>query len=154
MKCIFSVFVFFMNIVPEVFLIPDEEPFYRENESGTLLRPWLYWISDRNSTSKSLIFYVKIGKKYYGYCRYRKFANFEINGKQSIRCVAYGQSKTIFQPICKARGRIKFLLDPSLLDTYPYTADVKNINNWEIMESASEVPHVCGCNTGYKTTWR
>ena len=76
-----------MNIVAEVFVIPDEEPHYKENGSGTVSLPWLYWITDAKKTSKSLIFHCKIGNKYYEYVRYRKFKNFNENGKQTIRCM-------------------------------------------------------------------
>ena len=128
-----------VNIVPEIFPIPNEEPFYNENISGTTSVPWLYKITEGKDTSRSLLFHMKVGENYYQYARYRIFKI--DHTKMGTRCVNYTKwNKT---GNCKATGRIQFNLDPAMLNILPIPAEVKNIHNWTVLESFTKKDHTC-----------
>ena len=78
------------NFAPNIFPIPVQEPEYNENYTGTDLHPWLYKISEGKNTSASLIFHMKIDKKFYEYVLFRKYK--KNDGTWSTRCTKHQQS--------------------------------------------------------------
>ena len=70
------------NFLPDIFPIPNQEPEYHENHTGTNEIPWLFKISEGQRVSASLIFHRKIGDKYYNYVLYREYKK---KGQWSIR---------------------------------------------------------------------
>ena len=45
------------------FFIPTQEPFFNENETGSVETPWLFRVTQGQYLGKSMIFHVKIGQK-------------------------------------------------------------------------------------------
>ena len=71
------------NFLPDIFPIPNQEPEYHENHSGTNELPWLFKISEGKWLGASLIFHCKIGEQYFNYILYREYKK---KGTWSIRC--------------------------------------------------------------------
>ena len=81
------------------FFIPTQEPFFNENETGSVERPWLFRVTHGQFLGRSIIFHVKIGNEYFEYWLFRQFkSNKSIS---STRC-----SKNTHG--CKHTGRIQF----------------------------------------------
>ena len=139
-----------VNIVPEIFEIPNQEPYYNENVSGTTSLPWLYRITEGKDTSRSLIFHMKVGEDYYQYARFRAFK--ADASKMSTRCVNY--TKWNHTGGCKSTGRIQFNLNPEMLKILPIPAEVKKIHNWTVLESVTKKVHLCISMRGDESVYK